>query len=319
MMHTKIIELKTEVEAKHALLESLIREKQKVDHERDREVMSADCNGSFDKHEESDTDDEEKCCLGRVSCMPMKTILEQHTVDEKYIEDGFGDKIASTLHECFGTAGFGPFAMSDSIDIAPMLRYSGVGPLRSAIAPMMRSDIAPMLRNSGVGPLLIRTGSSSSDNELAMMPRAERFQTMPRHECAKLLITKQGSFTRTPSAGCKTNMRPQKTFTRVPSIATVPSFSRDSPTITEQTSKPECSCIDQTFAFERVSSVTSARQKRRPSDTTDALNMPSMIHRASSTEMFADFQALKVQGSQTLDPRLFDPHSPQFLFQDIEI
>jgi hypothetical protein len=298
MMHTQIIELKAEVEAKHALLQALIREKQKVDHERDREVKSADCNGSFDKLEESDTYDEEKCCLGSMSCMPIKTILEKHTVDEKCIEDGFGDQIASTLHECFCTAGVGPCAMSDRIDIAQ-------GP--------------PMLRYSGVGPLLIRTGSSSSDNELAIMPRAERFQTMPRHECAKLLITKQGSFTRTPSAGCKTNMRPQKTFTRVPSIATVPSFSRDSPTITEQTSKSECSCIDQTFAFERVSSVTSARQKRRPSDTTDALNMPSMIHRASSTEMFADFKALKVRGSQTLDPRLFDPHSPQFLFQDIEI
>ena len=108
-------------------------------------------------------------------------------------------------------------------------------------------------------------------------------------------------------------VRPQKT--RVPSITTVPSFSRDSASITELTSKPECSCIDPTFAFERVSSVTSERQKRRPSDTTYAMNMPSMI-RASSTEMFADFQALKVQ---TLDPRLFDPRLPQFLFQDIEI
>ena len=281
--------------------------------------MSADCNRSFNKHEESDTDDEEKCCLGRVSWMPMKTMLEKHIVDEKYIEDGFGDQIASTLHECFGAAGSVPGAMSDRIDIAPMLRYSGVGPLRSDNAPMMRSDIAPMLRYSGVGPLLIRTGSSSSDNELAMMPRAERCQNMPRHECVKPLITKQGSFTRTPSAGCKTNVRPQKTFTRVPSIATVPSFSRDSLTITELTSKPECSGMDPTFAFECVSSVTSERQKRRPSDTTDALNMPSMIHRASSTEMFADFQALKVQGSQTLDPRLFDPCSPQFLFQYIEI
>ena len=176
-----------------------------------------------------------------------------------------------------------------------------------------------MLRNSGVGPLLVRTGSSSSNNQTAVMPRAERCHTMPRHECAKPLITKQGSFTRTPSAGRKTNIRPQKTFTRVPSITTASSFPRDSPTTTELTSKQECSCIDTNFAFERVSSVTSERPKRCPSDTTDATNMPSMIYRVSSTDMFVDFQALNVQGSQTLDPRLFDPRSPQFLFQDIEI
>jgi len=175
-----------------------------------------------------------------------------------------------------------------------------------------------MPRHSGLGPLLARTGSSSSDNQQARMPRAERCHTMPRHECAKPLIKKQGSFTRTPSAGRKTSLTPQKTFTRAPSSATVSSFSRDSPTTAELTSKPECSCIPN-FAFERVSSVTSDRQKRRPSCTTDALNMPSMIHRTSSTEMFADFQALKVRGSQAIDPRLFDPRSPQFLFQDIEM
>jgi hypothetical protein len=44
-----------------------------------------------------------------------------------------------------------------------------------------------------------------------------------------------------------------------------------------------------------------------------------MIHRVSSTEMFVDFQALKVRGSQELDLRLFDPRSPQFLFHDIEM
>ena len=176
-----------------------------------------------------------------------------------------------------------------------------------------------MLRNSGVGPLLVRTGSSSSNNQTAVMPRAERCHTMPRHECAKPLIAKQRSFTRTPSAGRWAEMGNKKTFTRVPSIATVSSFSRDSPTITELTSKQECSSIDPNFAFERVSSVTSDRPKRRPSCTTDAMKMTSIIHRSSSTEMFADFQTLKVRGSQTLDPRLFDPHSPQFLFQDIEI
>jgi hypothetical protein len=186
--------------------------------------------------------------------------------------------------------------------------------------PKMQTMRVPMARHSGLGPLLVRTGSSSSDNQLASMPRAERCHTMPRHECAKPLIKKLGSFTRTPSAGRKTSLTPQKTFTRVPSSASVSSF-RDSSTATELTSKPECSCIDTdpTSANERVCSVTSERPKRCPSDTTDATNMPSMIHRTSSTEMFVDFQALKVQGSQTLDSRLFDPRSPQFLFQDIEI
>ncbi len=178
-----------------------------------------------------------------------------------------------------------------------------------------------MLRHSGVGPLLVRTGSSSSNNQLAMIPRAERCHTMPRHECAKPLIKKQGSFKRTPSAGRKTSLTPQKTFARVSSSATFSSFSRDYPTTTELINKPGCSCIDTdpNFAYERVSSVASERPKRCPSDTTDATNMPSMIHRVSSTEMFVDFQALKVRGSQELDLRLFDPRSPQFLFHDIEM
>jgi hypothetical protein len=92
MMHTKIIELKAELEAKHSLVESLLHEKQKVDHERDREVMCADCNCSVDEDEQLDTDDEEQCCLGRSFYVPMKTILEKHTVEEKYIEDGFSDQ-----------------------------------------------------------------------------------------------------------------------------------------------------------------------------------------------------------------------------------
>ena len=56
MRHIKIIELKAEVEAKHALLEALIHEEQKVDHERDREVMRSGCNTSVDKHEASVAD-----------------------------------------------------------------------------------------------------------------------------------------------------------------------------------------------------------------------------------------------------------------------
>jgi hypothetical protein len=54
--------------------------------------MCADCNCSVDEHQQLDTDDEGKCCLGRSFYMPMKTILEEHTVDEKNIEDGFGEE-----------------------------------------------------------------------------------------------------------------------------------------------------------------------------------------------------------------------------------
>ena len=64
MRRVKIIELKAELEAKHALLEALIREKQQVDHERDREVMRTDCNGSVDKREASDTDDKDDNFIG---------------------------------------------------------------------------------------------------------------------------------------------------------------------------------------------------------------------------------------------------------------
>jgi hypothetical protein len=58
MRHIKIIELKAELEAKRALLDALIR-KQQVYHERDREVMCSDCISSVDKHEASDTDDDD--------------------------------------------------------------------------------------------------------------------------------------------------------------------------------------------------------------------------------------------------------------------
>ena len=70
-MHTDIIELKAETEAKHALLEALLREKQKVDHERDRQVMRSDCKASIDKHEASVADNKFIRCAkneSRVSC-----------------------------------------------------------------------------------------------------------------------------------------------------------------------------------------------------------------------------------------------------------
>jgi hypothetical protein len=73
MARIKIIELKAELEAKRALLETLIREKQQVDHERDREVMRTDSNGLVNKHEASDTDDDDKFirCAKRESQIPF--------------------------------------------------------------------------------------------------------------------------------------------------------------------------------------------------------------------------------------------------------
>ena len=71
--HIKIIELKAEVDAKHALLEAVIREEQKVDHERDREVMRSDCSASVrahrtvDKHEASVADDKFIRCAKQAS------------------------------------------------------------------------------------------------------------------------------------------------------------------------------------------------------------------------------------------------------------
>ena len=64
----KIIELK---EAKQALREALIRDEQKVDHERDRQVMRSDCKASIDKHEASVADNKFIRCAkneSRVSC-----------------------------------------------------------------------------------------------------------------------------------------------------------------------------------------------------------------------------------------------------------
>ena len=105
-----------------------------------------------------------------------------------------------------------------------------------------------------------------------------------------------------------------------------------SATTIELIEKQEEKGIDRTLAFERessclverVSCVQSQRLQRGTSITTDAADMPSMIHRAPSTEILGDFQTLKIQGSdrETLDrwdPRLFDPRSSLFLFQDMEV
>ncbi len=63
MRRVQIIELKVELEAKRALLEALIREKQ-VDHARDREVMRTHCTGSVDKPGTSDTDEKDNKFIG---------------------------------------------------------------------------------------------------------------------------------------------------------------------------------------------------------------------------------------------------------------
>ena len=65
--HIKIIQLKAEVEAKHALLAALVQSQQKVDHERDREVMRSGCNASVDKHEASVADDKLTRCAKEAS------------------------------------------------------------------------------------------------------------------------------------------------------------------------------------------------------------------------------------------------------------
>ena len=157
------------------------------------------------------------------------------------------------------------------------------------------------MRCSGVGPLFIRTGSSSSSNDQPRTPRAARCKTMHRHECAKPLITKGGTFTRVPSI--------TRVFSRVSSNTPEPgwafsrAFSRVSSTSPEPTGRQVRKGIDPTLAFERVSSclfervasVQRQRLQRGTSITTDATDMPSMIHRTPSTDMLADFQTLKVQ------------------------
>ena len=158
----------------------------------------------------------------------------------------------------------------------------------------------PVPRNSGVGPLFVRTGSSSSSNEQARTPRAARCKTMPRHECAKALITKER-------------------------------LAMFSSTTTELIQKQEQKGIDRTLAVERVSFLQNnspfeqpleSRLKRDSSITTCAkalLRAPSMTHRTPSMKMIEDFQKLEVQTGATLDPGFFNPRSALFLFQDIEM
>ena len=201
-----------------------------------------------------------------------------------------------------------------------------------------------MERHSGVGPLFVQAGASRCSNEEATTPRAARCKTMPRHECAKALITKDVN------------------SPRVLSIERVSAFPVSS-TTPERSDKQEHKFIDPTLAFDsvsvrsqsnfeelRVSSLKSRLTRsssittcvvdllRAPSmihrtppiemledfqklevqsDATD--NMPSMFYRPTSTQMHEDCQKLKVQGSQTLDHGLFHPRSSLFLVQDIEI
>jgi hypothetical protein len=201
--------------------------------------------------------------------------------------------------------------------------------------------MAPLLRRSGVGSLFVRTGSSSSSDEQVTTPRAARCKTMPRHECAKPLITKD--FLSSP---------------RVQSNARASVFV--SATTTELINMEEQKGIDPTLAFERMSSsqihfeqlrVSSMKSRLKRDSVTTCLmgllraecmmhrtsstetledfqklevhtdatdNMPSMFHRRPSTEMHGDCQKVKVQMSQTIDPGLFNARSSLFLFSDVE-
>ena len=94
MRSTKIIELTAELEAKSALLEALTREKQKVDRERDREVMCSDFNGSVDKHEASDkfircAKEAPQISFARhhreVMCSDFNGSVDKHKASDKFI------------------------------------------------------------------------------------------------------------------------------------------------------------------------------------------------------------------------------------------
>jgi hypothetical protein len=90
MRRVQIIELKAELEAKRALLEALIREKQ-VDHARDREDMRTDCNGSVNKHGASDTDEKDDKFIGcakRESQIPFA----RHSVMPTYTSESAHDE-----------------------------------------------------------------------------------------------------------------------------------------------------------------------------------------------------------------------------------
>ena len=104
MRHIKIIELKAEVEAKHALLEALIHEEQKVDHERDREVMRSGCNASVDKHEASVADDKLIRCAkeaSHISCarhsVTRNTSGSAHHEPKPNIKVGFFKALAKSI------------------------------------------------------------------------------------------------------------------------------------------------------------------------------------------------------------------------------
>jgi len=78
------------------------------------------------------------------------------------------------------------------------------------------------------------------------------------------------------------------------------------------------------YSQRHVKSVSSGkfqRPKRASVITSEATEMPCRIHRTLSTEILEDFQTLKVQGSKTLEPRLFDHRLSLFLTvtEDIEI
>ena len=168
---------------------------------------------------------------------------------------------------------------------------------------------------------------------------------MRRHEYAGRLITKDQNSPRVLSVARVS------AFARVSSTTTEMTGKQEQKGMYPTLAFESVSSVQRQSDFEelRVSSVNS-RLKRSSSITTcmmDLLRAPSMIHRTPSMEMLEDFQKLevqtdetdnmpsmfhrtptelhedcqklKIQGSQTLDPGLFNPRSSLFLFQDIEI
>ena len=202
--------------------------------------------------------------------------------------------------------------------------------------------MSTMLRRSAVGPLIVQTGSSSpSSNEQARTPRATRCETMPRIESLRSFqcrqVQQQGK-NRTLAIDGAPSVNSQRDFKSV-SPVTIHRPKRPSSITREATDMPSQSRFHRTasptLAFQGASSVNSysqrhvksvssgkfQRPKRASVITSEATEMPCRIHRTLSTEILEDFQTLKVQGSKTLEPRLFDHRLSLFLTvtEDIEI
>ena len=199
--------------------------------------------------------------------------------------------------------------------------------------------MSTMLRRSGVGPLIVQTGSPSS-NEQARTPRAARCETMPRIESLRSFQCRQvqQGKNRTLAIEGAPSVNSQRDFKSVSPVK-IQRPKRPSSITREATDMPSQSRFHRTasptLAFQGASSVNSysqrhvksvpsvkiQRPKRASVITSEVTEMPCRIHRTLSTEILEDFQTLKVRGSKTLEPRLFDHRLSLFLTvtKDIEI